>query len=603
MDPDSNSPVEPKEKISATLTKKRELRRLEALENIMASFRPSERLLLYILTIVMSVSVFVLLAQLNASVSTIIPSRGGNIIEGEVGTARFINPVLATSQADQDLTALVYSGLMRALPHGEIVPDLAASYTVSDDGTVYTFTLRDDAEFHDGTPVSSADILYTVQAAQSPELRSPRRADWEGVTISVPDARTVVFTLPHPYAPFIFNTTIGVLPKHLWQNISNQDFSFSQLNTHPIGSGPYQVSSVQVDTTGAATRYDLEPFFKFALGTPYLNRISFVYYSNEDDMVSAWKAGKITAMAGISSSALPSLKDTDAHILSAPLPRVFGIFFNQNHAPILSDISVRTALDTALDKSAIVDTVLGGQGVPLNSPIPPGVLGIDTGSSSSTATVIPTFSTTSVEKARTILSRGGWTYDATAGSWSNKKKQPLSLTLATADAPELVATANAVAGAWRRIGAQVNVQVYSLSELNTMIIRPRSYDAILFGEVVGREGDLFAFWHSSQRNDPGLNLAMYANAKADALLTQARATTKQEERDKLYGQFAEVVRKDVAAVFLYSPNFLYVIPKNVQGIELGALTTPGERFINVYEWYTDTERVWEIFAGERKQIQ
>jgi peptide/nickel transport system substrate-binding protein len=142
-----------------------------------------------------------------------------------------------------------------------------------------------------------------------------------------------------------------------------------------------------------------------------------------------------------------------------------------------------------------------------------------------------------------------------------------------------------------------------LSELNTSIIRPRSYDAILFGEVVGREGDLFAFWHSSQRNDPGLNLAMYANAKADSLLTQARATTDQKQRDTLYEQFAAVVQKDSAAVFLYAPNFLYVVPNNIRGIELGALTTPGERFINVFEWYTDTERVWEIFANTNKQIK
>jgi peptide/nickel transport system substrate-binding protein len=604
MDPDLNSPnlpLETKERIATTLTKKRELRRLEALENIMASFRPSERLLLYVLTIVLSVSVFIILAQLNASVSTVVPARGGSIVEGEVGTARFINPILATSQADQDLTMLVYSGLTRALPHGEIVPDLASSYTISEDGTVYTFTIRDDAVFHDGTPISSDDIHFTIQAAQNPEIRSPRRADWEGVTVSVPDARTVIFTLPHPYAPFIYNTTLGILPKHLWRDTASGDFSFSQLNTRPIGSGPYYVTSATMDSTGTATRYDLEPFSKFTLGAPYLKRISFAFYPNERDMVDAWKAGKIQAMSGISSSALPSPERSGTHVISTPLPRVFGIFFNQSHAPILTDASLRMALNAALDKEAIVETVLFGHGTPLEGPIPPGVLGITrAGTTTPSSVVSSASSTTTVEKARAILSKGGWTFDDTEGTWKNKKKQVATFSLATTDAPELVATANAVAGAWRRIGVEVNVQVYSLSELNTSIIRPRSYDAILFGEVVGREGDLFAFWHSSQRNDPGLNLAMYANSKADSLLTEARATTEQKDRDKLYEQFAAIVQKDYAAVFLYSPNFLYVMPDSIKGVTLGALTTPGERFINVYQWYTDTERVWEVFADPHR---
>jgi peptide/nickel transport system substrate-binding protein len=606
MNPDhnsSNAPVETKEPIATTLTKKRDIRRFEQLENIMAAFRPSERLLLYILTITLSVSVFAVLVQLNSSISTIVPAKGGTIVEGEVGTARFINPILATSQADQDLTTLVYSGLMRALPHGELIPDLASSYTVSEDGTTYTFTLRNNATFHDGTPVSSADILYTVQAAQNPELRSPRRADWEGVSVTVPDQHTVVFTLPHPYAPFIFNTTLGILPKHVWQNISNTDFSFSQVNTHPIGSGPYRVTNAVMDKTGSAMRYDLAPFSHFTLGTPYVSRISFVYFSNEKDMLDAFAAHKISAMSGISSSALPSKMDDKENVLSSPLPRVFGVFFNQNHAPLLADASVRAALNAALDKQAIVDQVLNGHGTALDGPIPPGVLGSFSASASTTTTGTQDTATTSIDRARTLLTKGGWTFDQTAGTWINKKKQVLMFTLSTSDAPELVATANAVAARWRSIGVQVEVQVYSLSELNTSVIRPRAYDAILFGEVVGREGDLFAFWHSSQRNDPGLNLAMYANAKADTLLAQARATTDQKDRDALYQQFAAIVKKDVAAVFLYAPDFLYVVPNNIQNIDLGALTTPGERFINAYQWYTDTERVWEIFANEEKQIQ
>ena len=177
-----------------------------------------------------------------------------------------------------------------------------------------------------------------------------------------------------------------------------------------------------------------------------------------------------------------------------------------------------------------------------------------------------------------------------------KKKLELSFTIATADEPELVATVNALAEAWRAAGIKVTVQVYSLSELNTSVIRPRSYDAILFGEVVGRTADLFAFWHSSQRNDPGLNLALYTNLRVDSLLSQARTTNDPEEREKLYSQFSTAVVKDDPALFLYAPEFLYIVPQAMHGIALGALTTPSERFLNVYQWYTDTEKVWSIFS-------
>ena len=142
----------------------------------------------------------------------------------------------------------------------------------------------------------------------------------------------------------------------------------------------------------------------------------------------------------------------------------------------------------------------------------------------------------------------------------------------------------------------MDVRVYPLSELNTNVIRPRAYEAILFGEVVGRTADLFAFWHSSQRNDPGLNLALYANSKVDALLSSARATTDEKNREKLYGQFAAAIEKDRPAVFLYAPEFIYVVPQRLRGIELGSLSSAAERFLNVYRWYTDTERVWSIFT-------
>lgn len=614
-----NSPSHPEERstnpvreaqqqkeLGNTLTRKRGVRRFESLENLLPALRPSERLLLYGLASLMALSVFAMVVFLNEAISTVVPAQGGTLAGAETGPIRFINPVLMVSQPDQDLTALVYSGLMRALPEGKLVPDLASSYTTSEDGTTYTFTIREGATFHDGAPLTSADVVFTIQAAQNPEVKSPRRADWEGVQVTAPDERTVVFKLPHPYAPFIFNTTLGILPKHLWQDVPPEEFPFSPLNTHPIGTGPYEVHSVALDKTGAATRYELSPFKHFTLSGPYLKRITLQFYPNEQTMVDAFNAREVSAISGLSPAQVPSLKRTDVQVLRSPLPRVFGIFFNQNRAEVLADAAVREALDAALDKQAIVDDVLSGYGTPLQGPIPPGVLRIssalrENGASTTTGAgdVAP------ADRARAILQKGGWKYNEaesvwkkTSGSGKDAKEKTLTFALATAGEPELVATAQATAAAWRAIGVQVDVQMYSLSELNTNVIRPRQYDAILFGEVVGREGDFFAFWHSSQRNDPGLNLAMYANAKVDSYLSQARATTDENEREELYAKFGQAVQNDHAAVFLYAPDFIYVVPREIRGIELGALTHPSERFFNVHDWYTDEKRVWNIFVNK-----
>jgi peptide/nickel transport system substrate-binding protein len=422
-----------------------------------------------------------------------------------------------------------------------------------------------------------------------------------------------VFTLPHAYAPFIEDTTLGIMPKHLWQSVQADSFQFSQLNTHPIGSGPYKVANVRTDQTGAPTRYDLVPFDGFPLGGNYIGRISFAFFPNEDALQKAFAAHQVDAVAGVSPSQLADFSRDDVSVAVSPLPRVFGIFFNQNHNAVLADPNVRAALEYALDKKAIVQSVLRGYGQVLDGPIPPGIIG-------KTSPVTPkpfvkadestTASTTaSLDTAQNTLKNGGWTFGTSSTSptsaWTKRiaktattpaSTQKLSLKLATADEPELVTTANIVAQEWRELGIDVDVQVYPLSDFNNAVLRPRNYDAILFGEAVSRSGDLFAFWHSSQRNDPGLNLALYANSKVDSLLSQARTTSDKKTRDGLYQQFVTAVQKDRPAIFLYSPDFIYIVPSRIRDIQIGALSGASERFLNVYQWYTDTERIWDFFV-------
>jgi len=575
------------------------MRRLAVLEDQFRTFSPGERLILYIFSALLAISSFALVVEANSLVSVTVPSRGGTLTEGVVGPARFINPLISLSQPDEDIAALVYSGLMRARPDGTLVPDLAEKYEISEDGLNYTFTLREGLTFHDGAPITSADILFTIQKAKDPDIKSTKRADWEGVTVAAPDPKTVVFTLPRAYAPFLENTTLGILPRHLWEGVSAGDFHFTPLNTHPVGSGPYRVSELDTSNTGAPIRYELQSFNDFALGEPNIRRINFFFYPNEEALINAYNAGHIDSFAAVSPERVADLRTEDTSLVRVALPRTFGVFFNQGKNAALADPAVRNALASAVDKQSIVESVLHGYGRPLSGPIPPGVLGVFAPATPTPLVdMAPATSTgANFEEARNILVSGGWKFDEAEHVWK-KGTTRLEFTLASADAPELAATAEQLASVWRSFGVVVNVHVYSLSELNQTVIRPRNYEAVLFGEVVGRTLDLFAFWHSSQRNDPGLNLSLYTNAQVDALLASARTQTDANQRKQLYDQFTAIIDRDKPAIFLYAPEFLYVVPEGIGGVQLGALTTPSERFLNVQEWYTDTERVWTIFANK-----
>ncbi len=557
------------------------------LHALVRAFTPFERMLLYVFGLMLALSSFVLVAQANNAFSTAIPARGGSFVEGAVGTPRFINPLLASSQADLDLTALTYSGLMRE-SHGEFIPDLAERYEISENGTVYTFTLKEGVTFHDGTPLTADDILFTISQAQHADVKSVRRADWDGVRVEARDASTIVFTLPAAYAPFLENTTMGILPKHIWEETPPAEFAFSPVNTHPIGSGPFEIDRAEFDETGAPTEYVLKSFGNFALGEPHITRITYRMYPNEEALLSAFSDSDIDSFVAHAPTSVSHEARERVQTLRLPLRRVFGVFLNQNHASVLADASVRSALDAAIDPESIVREVLGGHGSVLHGPIPSALLPATT-----------TETRASSDDVRAILSRGGWQFVSassteTQGSWM-KNKTPLTLKLATADTPELVETADRIVAAWRAIGIQAETDVYPLQEFNQNVLRPRAYDAILFGEIIGPSRDLFPFWHSSQRNDPGLNLALYANSTADKALADARAATTKEAREAAETIFLEEIENDTPALFLYAPDALYLAPAHVRGISISSVTNASERFAHVYSWYRDIERVWHIF--------
>lgn len=548
-------------------------------------FMPSDWLVAAFFFATMALGAGILLANVSAAFSEEVPVHGGVHVEGVVGSPRFINPILAISETDNDLSMLVFGGLMKSGADGALTPYLAEHYEISPDGLTYTFTLKENAVFHDGSPITAEDVVFTVTAAKNPEIKSPRRANWEGVEVVAEDERTVSFILREPYGLFLENTTLGILPKHLWEGVRPEEFPFSDLNANPVGSGMYRVASVKKNASGIPSEYRL-----VAAGTvderPYIHTFTFRFYPNHEALAAALASGDIDAAHSLTPAGIAK----NVSLEEAVFARVFGVFFNQNQQEIFADEIVRRALDLVLDKDAIVDTVISGYGTALSGPLPPKTVERATGA-------VDDLEDRRVRAVR-LLEEDGWERgdDGVYEKTVKKETKRLAFTLATGNAAELKAAAEVVAGMWREFGAEVTLQFFEESDLNIEVIRPRKYDALLFGLVVGRELDLFAFWHSSQRNDPGLNIALYANIEADQYLEAARNAVEPDERRRQAESAAGEIAGETAAVFLYAPHFTYVHEPELRGIELGTVSVPKDRFAGIENWYVNTENVWPIFT-------
>lgn len=565
-----------------------------SIRKIVRSFTIAEKVILGFFTCLFSFSSISLLANVNNNFLVEVPTQGGTLIEGVVGNPRFINPVLDISEADKNLSSLIYSGLVRITPEGEILNDLAEEINVSDDYKTYTVRLRGDAYFHDGTPVTVDDVIFTIQKINNPSIKSPKRGNWDGVEIEKIDEETLSFSLNQIYAPFIYNLTLGILPKHIWKNVSDDEFSFSQFNTLPIGSGPYQVERVERNQGGIPNFYRLVINEDSASGTSFIKNIVFKFYPSEESLINAYNEGTVESISGISPENTLELNKDHFRIVTSPLPRVFAVFFNQNKSKVLLNKEVRQALDLISPREEIVEKILGGYGTPIGGPLPAGIY---------PWTSLESDGLTFDERltsAKEILDKAGWKANIETGILEKKSGSSsisLTFTISTGDAPELQAVANELVNAWSKLGAKIDILVFETGELNQNVIRSRDFDALLFGNVVGREADLYPFWHSSQRTDPGLNIALYTNGRADKFLESARSALKSEVREENYKSFAKELEVDLPAIFLYTPSFIYVVPEKIKAIEIKSLTVPQDRFLGIRDWYIETNKVWKIFTN------
>ena len=570
------------------LPKKKEI------NSIFNTFSKKERTVFVVLLSTLLISTVLILENINKSLMISVPLHGGSISEGIIGTPRFINPILANSPVDLDLVSLIYSGLMRKNSDGTMFPDLAEKYEISKDGLTYTFTLKDKIYFQDGEPVTADDVIFTINEIKDPIIKSPRKVDWDGVIATKIDDKTIEFSLKKPYPSFLENLTLGIMPKYLWDNSSVE---LNTANTSPIGSGPYLIKNNTKESSGVINSYKLESFKKFSLGEPYINEVNLYFYLNENDLIRALEDGVVNQISSITPLNADILKERNYQMESYILPRIFGLFFNQNKNQLFTDKVITKAINQAIDKNKIVQEVLFGYGVTIDGPIPPNMIAYQKLSEA----VNPSREVL-LQNIQNSLAKDGWSkgpdgFLQKITTNKNKKKTTVNLefSISTGNAEELTKTAEIIKQNLSEVGIKVDIKTFEIGNLNQSVIRPREYDSLLFGQIVNRESDLFAFWHSSQRKDPGLNVAMYTNAKVDKILEDAAVTVNEQSRINKYIQFEDEIKKDMPAVFLYSPEFIYVISKNLNGLFIDHIVSPADRFSNIYSWYIETENVWKIF--------
>lgn len=549
--------------------------------------KPSDRLLFVCTLLVLAIALAITLLTFNKSTLETFPTSGGIFTEGILGTPRFVNPVLAITPSDYDLITLLYSGLLTLGTEGKLENDLAESITISDDGIVYNIILRENIFFHDGEAIHADDVAFTIGLIQSPELKSPLRGSWSGVTIEVISEREFNLVLEQPYVPFKENLTLGILPKHIWESLTLEELPFSQYNVEPIGSGPYKLKTIKRNLSGLIEEYQL-----VAVDSEKTNitDVRLRFYQKEADVLADLKKGEILGTASLAPESIKQLNAEKFAIFEEPLPRVFSVFINQNRTAALRDQGARMALSTAIDRADLIEKVLDGYGIPTLSPVPNGFNTLQSNSTTST-------STTGIEAARLILEKAGWE-QADNGRWLKdieKVETVLAISIATGNSPTFEATAAYLERVWTELGVEVSVALFEQSDLVQAVIRPRDYQALLFGTDIGRSLDLYPFWHSSQRSDPGLNVAMYANITTDNLLNKSRIEQNTENQQELILQVAKEIQTESPAIFLFNPTFVYVVNKTVNTNTVSHLSRASERFSTISQWYMAKEDVWPIF--------
>ena len=520
--------------------------------------------------------------------TVIVAGSGGDYSEAFVGAPHYLNPLLAESQTDQDLTKLVYTGLYSTDEHGNLIPNLASGpVQISSDQKQFTIPLKTTIKWQDGQNFSADDVVFTIQTLQNSAYNSPLYPLWQNITISKIDDHTIKLTNTNISAPFLSNLTLGILPQHIWSQVSPENFASSQYNLQPVGTGPYYIKEISKSTEGEISTITFDSYANYWAGKPLIDTITAKFFNQYEDALFSLHAKEVQGFGFIpfDKKIYVDQAKTNLHIYKLPVYEYQGLFFNEAKSPkVLSDPVVRQALAMSVDRNSLIQDVYNGFATPLFGPIMPGQIGYDPS--------IQSINSYSISAANTLLDQDGWVLDPNTHIRSKKNTQ-LSFTITTNDFVLNDDSAQNLKNQWQKIGVNVNVTIVPTAQLEQNYIKTRNYDSILFAESTGSDPDPFAFWHSSQAQGDGFNLSSYKNPQVDALISNARNTFDSSVRTTDYQQFQHIIAVDIPAIILDQTMYVYELTPSLQGVHLTTLANPEDRFYDVNQWYLNTKRVWK----------
>jgi peptide/nickel transport system substrate-binding protein len=481
--------------------------------------------------------------------------EGGTYAEGVVGRLDTLNPIYASTQSERSAGQLIFSSLLRYDSSNNLESDLASSWKTSDDGKIYTVSLRDDARWHDGKPVTADDVAFTLGLIKNPQTRSYLYRTWQDIQVKPVSKYELEFTLPSAYAPFPHALTFGVLPKHVLGKVSPLRLREHPFNRDPVGSGPFAFKSIQIINPDAdRVVLQVEGNDDYYRGAYKLDRFQLHTFKDHDDLRQGFLSREINAAAELTGADISTIQEQLPSTVIGDAPLYNGVYaFFRNDRPILSDAAVRRALVKATDRGEM-RKALAGFASTLEGPLLPEQ--IDNISEFKQAPYDATAAAAELEAA-------GWTLKEGV---RQKNGQPLQLSVVAPQSGDFPQILENISKQWRKVGVDVKTQVVPTNTFEQNILTSRAYDVLIYELALGADPDIFAYWHSSQASVRGFNLSNYRSGISDDALVSARSRAETELRSAKYQGFFKQWLEDAPAVALYRPHLRYVSTDNTRSV-------------------------------------
>ncbi len=512
---------------------------------------------------------------------------GGQYTEAFVGQPRYINPLLShSSSADRGLTRLIFSGLFEYDNQGILKTDVAERFEVDDELKEYVVFLRQDVRWHDGEQVTADDIILTTNIARdiaygAAGVSNDMRLIWNDIRVEKIDDFTVKFVLTDSDSTFLNNLTLGLLPEHIWGNITPEQFQLAEYNQKPIGSGPYEFVDLDIDVKdNLISAYILRSNKEYYRGEPFITKFIANFYPTRSDAVSAYYNGEVSGIIVDKREHIESLSSI-AQKKSIELPHYFAVFFNQIESVPLAFDEVREALSRATDRDKIIAEVFVENASVRYSPFADGIVGFDGGVQQAGF---------DKDGANALLDEKGW--ERGEDKIRSKDDDRLAFTLHIgANHTQIARIAEMLKEQWREIGVEVTVQEHDKGGLEANIIKPRDYDALLYAHQMRFEPNLLPLWSGKEKNDPGINYALFDDEKMNESLDNFIKTKSTDDQLVLYKTQQERLKDEIPAVFLFAPKLSFMYNESVKGISANKVNASYDRYVDIQSWYIKEKRV------------